>query len=155
MAAAGALAWARRLALPLPGALNLLQGQLGVPDSDFCVNATYEHRLDDPSTYNFCRWGSLTEAPLLVECHRGDRAGLFEFSLLQPCKASGACTSNGPICPRPRARSVPGGGPEAFLFGALAVLVACCLHFSSLSAVFVLVAGALVEGLVFPFNLGR
>ncbi|PRW44236.1 Sodium hydrogen exchanger 7 [Chlorella sorokiniana] len=52
-------------------------------------------------------------------------------------------------------RSVPGGGPDAFLFGALAVLVACCLHFSSLSAVFVLVAGALVEGVVFPFNLGR
>ena len=35
------------------------------------------------------------------------------------------------------------------------MLVACCLHFSSLSAVFVLVAGALAEGLVFPFNLGR
>ena len=50
---------------------------------------------------------------------------------------------------------MPGGGPDAFLFGALAVLVACCLHFSSLSAVFVLVAGALVEGVVFPFNLGR
>ena len=51
--------------------------------------------------------------------------------------------------------SVPGGGADAFLFAALAVLVACCLHFSSLSAVFVLVAGALAEGFVFPFNLGR
>lgn len=50
---------------------------------------------------------------------------------------------------------MPGGGADAFLFAALAVLVACCLHFSSLSAVFVLVAGALFEGLVFPLNLGR
>ena len=54
MAAAGALAWARRLALalPLPGTYL---ARLGVPDSNFCVNATYEHRLDDPATYNFCR----------------------------------------------------------------------------------------------------
>ncbi|PSC69954.1 Sodium hydrogen exchanger 7 [Micractinium conductrix] len=73
--------------------------------ADTCANATYEQRIDDPSTFNFC--------------------------------------------------SVPGGGADAFLFAALAVLVACCLHFSSLSAVFVLVAGALAEGFVFPFNLGR
>ena len=52
-------------------------------------------------------------------------------------------------------RSVPGGGPDAFLFAALAVLAACCLHFSALSAVLVLVAGALAEGVVFPLNLGR
>jgi hypothetical protein len=52
--------------------------------------------------------------------------------------------------------SVPGGGSDAFLFAAAAVLVACCLHFSSsLSAVFVLVAGAIAEGFVVPFNLGR
>lgn len=35
------------------------------------------------------------------------------------------------------------------------MLAACCLHFSSLSAVFVLVAGALLEGFVYPVNLGR
>jgi hypothetical protein len=88
-----------------PPLLAALRGSLRVPDSDFCANATYRHRLDDPATFNFC--------------------------------------------------SVPGGGADAFLFAGLAVLVACCLHFGSLSAVFVLVAGALAEGLVFPFNLGR
>lgn len=56
----------------------------------------------------------------------------------------------------PRPCSVPGGGADAFLFGALAVLAACCLHYTSLSAVFVLLAGALIEGgAIFPFNLGR
>ncbi|KAL4858875.1 Protein ACTIVITY OF BC1 COMPLEX KINASE 3 [Chlorella vulgaris] len=69
------------------------------PESDHCANATYAHRLDDASNFNFC--------------------------------------------------SVPGGGSDAFLFAAAAVLVACCLHFSSsLSAVFVLVAGAIAEGFV-------
>ena len=71
-----------------------------------CANASYAHRVDDPSTFNFC--------------------------------------------------AVPGGQADAFLFAALAVLVACCLHFSALSAVWVLVAGALAEAAgVFPFNLGR
>ena len=51
--------------------------------------------------------------------------------------------------------SVPRSAPDAFLFAALAVLVACCLHWSSLSAVLVLLAGALAEAAVFPINLGR
>ena len=29
--------------------------RIGAPDSAFCANATYEHRLDDPATYNWCR----------------------------------------------------------------------------------------------------
>ncbi len=44
---------------------------------------------------------------------------------------------------------------QAFLFAGLAVLVTCLLHFSSLSAVLVLVAGAVFEAAIFPFNLGR
>lgn len=67
MAAAGALAWARRLALalPLPGAYL---ARLGVPDSNFCVNATYEHRLDNPATYNFCRWGAVRGPSAILAC---------------------------------------------------------------------------------------
>jgi hypothetical protein len=43
--------------IAMPGAAWWPAGLLGlgVPDSDFCVNATYAQRLDDPSTYNFCR----------------------------------------------------------------------------------------------------
>ena len=38
--------------------------------------------------------------------------------------------------------SVPDSSYDAFLFATLAIIVACCLHFSALSAVLVLVAGA-------------
>lgn len=44
---------------------------------------------------------------------------------------------------------------QAFLFAGLAVLVTCAVHSGSLSAVLVLLAGALCEAFVFPFNLGR
>lgn len=26
-----------------------------VPESEFCANATYDRRLDDPATFNYCR----------------------------------------------------------------------------------------------------
>ena len=47
------------------------------------------------------------------------------------------------------------GGEDAFLFGALACIIACFLHFSSLSAVLVLVAGVIAEVFVFCYNFGR
>ena len=50
---------------------------------------------------------------------------------------------------------VPHSSPDAFLVASLAVLAACCLALSPLSAVFVLLAGAATEGLAMPFNLGR
>lgn len=50
---------------------------------------------------------------------------------------------------------VPDSGPDAFLFAGLAVLAACFLQASNMSSVLVLLAGAALEGLVFPFNLGR
>ncbi|GAB4814387.1 hypothetical protein N2152v2_001433 [Parachlorella kessleri] len=51
--------------------------------------------------------------------------------------------------------AVPNTGFDAFLFAGLAVLITCALHFSSLSAVLVLVAGAAFEAVIFPVNLGR
>lgn len=50
---------------------------------------------------------------------------------------------------------VPGRGEDAFLFAAVAVFTACFLHFSSLSAVLVLVAGAIAEIFVYCMNLGH
>jgi len=50
---------------------------------------------------------------------------------------------------------VPNSGSDGVLFAALAVLCTCLLHFSSFSAVWVLLAGAAWEALVLPFNLGR
>jgi NhaP-type Na+/H+ or K+/H+ antiporter len=50
---------------------------------------------------------------------------------------------------------VPEGAPDAFLFAGIAIIVACVLHFRSLSAVTVLVIGAVAESVVFSFNLGR
>ena len=70
-----------------------------------CVNATYEHRIDDPESWNFC--------------------------------------------------PVPGGGEDVFLFLAVAVAIGSFLHFSRLSAVLVLLAGAVSEILVYWHNLGR
>lgn len=50
---------------------------------------------------------------------------------------------------------VPGGGEDSFLFAAIAVIAVCLLHFSSLSAVLVLVCGAAMEIVVFCYNCGR
>lgn len=50
---------------------------------------------------------------------------------------------------------VPRSAPDACFFAAFAVLTACFLQFSRFSAVFALLAGAIWEGVVFPFNLGR
>lgn len=141
--------------MPGAGAASWLAGLgLGVPDSEFCMNATYAQRLDDPVTFNFCRCGARPGMQVhgccAVQAGQGEGGSCIHVSknLTAPPLLHPPCL---PACPC----SVPGSGPDAFLFAALAVLVACCLHFSSLSAVFVLVAGALAEGLVFPFNLGR
>lgn len=40
--------------LPRVAQLALRGGGWEVLDSDFCANATYDQRLDDPRTFNFC-----------------------------------------------------------------------------------------------------
>ena len=115
-----------------------------------CANATYEHRIDDPETYNW-----YTAAALMSPC---TRPMLVPTRLVSPpCvwPASNAAPMDY-ACPWGSCRCiVQGSGPDAFLFAGLSIMTACLLPSSPLASVLVLLAGAACEAAVFVTNLGR